>query len=316
MNFEYLIGWYRAFIFQKKPRKTLHQNSLRPYSGDKVRFIPAFPPESVRDLIVLVLVIAFITRIILVYAPLRKLATSIDDDLENRGVMANLNNVSELFLKPSLKQLGRSFIGWEIMTLIAPMAIAFPTIALLNANSVALGTLSRATYSLFAALLVIWLARDIRRSAKLRDFFERSYFQLEGMWLMAENEFQSWNLNQDFKRSWFLNELKQAETNENEATIESGLVSGVAGLLSQNPIALSIAKQIKRGLDYTILAPFSDQIHATVMGIIRTRMNQIVEEQLEDFRRKSPLRRANALVEALLPTFLMTLVIVVNNGGL
>ena len=45
---------------------------------------------------------------------------------------------------------------------------------------------------------------------------------------MAENEFQSWNLNQDFKRSWFLNELKQAETNENEATIESGLVSGVA----------------------------------------------------------------------------------------
>ena len=93
-------------------------------------------------------------------------------------------------------------------------------------------------------------------------------------------------------------------------------MSGVAGLLSQNPIALSIAKQIKRGLDYTIRAPFSDQIHATVMGIIRTRMNQIVEEQLEDFRRKSPLRRANALVEALLPTFLMTLVIVVNNGGL
>ena len=267
-------------------------------------------------MIVLVLITAFITRIILVYAPLRKLATSIDDDLENRGVMANLNNVSELFLKPSMKQLGRSFIGWEMMTLIAPMAIAFPTIAILNANSVALGTLSRATYSLFAALLVIWLARDIRRSAKLRDFFERSYFQLEGMWLMAENEFQSWNLNQDFKRSWFLNELKQAETNENEATIESGLVSGVAGLLSQNPIALSIAKQIKRGLDYTILAPFSDQIHATVMGIIRTRMNQIVEEQLEDFRRKSPLRRANALVEALLPTFLMTLVIVVNNGGL
>ena len=267
-------------------------------------------------MIVLVLITAFITRIILVYAPLRKLATSIDDDLENRGVMANLNNVSELFLKPSMKQLGRSFIGWEMMTLIAPMAIAFPTIAILNANSVALGTLSRATYSLFAALLVIWLARDIRRSAKLRDFFERSYFQLEGMWLMAENEFQSWNLNQDFKRSWFLNELKQAETNENEVTIESGLMSGVAGLLSQNPIALSIAKQIKRGLDYTILAPFSDQIHATVMGIIRTRMNQIVEEQLEDFRRKSPLRRANALVEALLPTFLMTLVIVVNNGGL
>ena len=281
-----------------------------------MRFIPAFPPESVRDLIVLVLVIAFITRIILVYAPLRKLATSIDDDLENRGVMANLNNVSELFLKPSLKQLGRSFIGWEIMTLIAPMAIALPTIAFLNANSVALGTLSRATYSLFAALLVIWLARDIRRSAKLRDFFERSYSQLEGMWLMAENEFQSWNLNQDFKRSWFLNELKQAETNEKESSTESGLVSGVASLLSQNPIALSIAKQIKRGLDYTILAPFSDQIHATVMGIIRTRMNQIVEEQLEDFRRKSPLRRANALVEALLPTFLMTLVIVVNNGGL
>ena len=281
-----------------------------------MRFIPAFPPESVRDLIVLVLITAFITRIILVYAPLRKLATSIDDDLENRGVMANLNNVSELFLKPSMKQLGRSFIGWEMMTLIAPMAIAVPTIAILNANSVALGTLSRATYSLFAALLVIWLARDIRRSAKLRDFFERSYFQIEGMWLMAENEFQSWNLNQDFKRSWFLNELKQAETNENEVTIESGLVSGVAGLLSQNPIALSIAKQIKRGLDYTILAPFSDQIHATVMGIIRTRMNQIVEEQLEDFRRKSPLRRANALVEALLPTFLMTLVIVVNNGGL
>ena len=281
-----------------------------------MRFIPAFPPESVRDLIVLVLVIAFITRIILVYAPLRKLATSIDDDLENRGVMANLNNVSELFLKPSLKQLGRSFIGWEIMTLIAPMAIALPTIAFLNANSVALGTLSRATYSLFAALLVIWLARDIRRSAKLRDFFERSYSQLEGMWLMAENEFQSWNLNQDFKRSWFLNELKQAETNEKESTTESGLVSGVASLLSQNPIALSIAKQIKRGLDYTILAPFSDQIHATVMGIIRTRMNQIVEEQLEDFRRKSPLRRANALFEALLPTLLMTLVVVVNNGGL
>tara|TARA_B100000900_G_scaffold416257_1_gene450626 strand:- start:334 stop:1179 length:846 start_codon:yes stop_codon:yes gene_type:complete len=281
-----------------------------------VRFIPAFPPESVRDLIVLVLVIAFITRIILVYAPLRKLATSIDDDLENRGVMANLNNVSELFLKPSLKQLGRSFIGWEIMTLIAPMAIALPTIAFLNANSVALGTLSRATYSLFAALLVIWLARDIRRSAKLRDFFERSYSQLEGMWLMAENEFQSWNLNQDFKRSWFLNELKQAETNEKESTTESGLVSGVASLLSQNPIALSIAKQIKRGLDYTILAPFSDQIHATVMGIIRTRMNQIVEEQLENFRRKSPLRRANALFEALLPTLLMTLVVVVNNGGL
>ncbi len=281
-----------------------------------MRFIPAFPPESVRDLIVLVLVIAFITRIILVYAPLRKLATSIDDDLENRGVMANLNNVSELFLKPSLKQLGRSFIGWEIMTLIAPMAIALPTIAFLNANSVALGTLSRATYSLFAALLVIWLARDIRRSAKLRDFFERSYSQLEGMWLMAENEFQSWNLNQDFKRSWFLNELKQAETNEKESTTESGLVSGVASLLSQNPIALSIAKQIKRGLDYTILAPFSDQIHATVMGIIRTRMNQIVEEQLENFRRKSPLRRANALFEALLPTLLMTLVVVVNNGGL
>ena len=250
------------------------------------------------------------------YAPLRKLATSIDDDLENRGVMANLNNVSELFLKPSLKQLGRSFIGWEIMTLIAPMAIALPTIAFLNANSVALGTLSRATYSLFAALLVIWLARDIRRSAKLRDFFERSYSQLEGMWLMAENEFQSWNLNQDFKRSWFLNELKQAETNEKESTTESGLVSGVASLLSQNPIALSIAKQIKRGLDYTILAPFSDQIHATVMGIIRTRMNQIVEEQLENFRRKSPLRRANALFEALLPTLLMTLVVVVNNGGL
>ena len=52
------------------------------------------------------------------------------------------------------------------------------------------------------------------------------------------------------------------------------------------------------------------------MGIIRTRMNQIVEEQLEAFRRKSPLRRANALFEALLPTFVMAIVLIAHNGGL
>ena len=281
-----------------------------------MRLLLSIPPESVRDLVLIVLIIAFLARIFLVYGSLRKLARSIDDDIDKRGLLANLNNVSELFLRPSIKQLGKAFIGWEILTLIAPMAIAMPMIVIFHANSTSLDSLSRPTYSIFAALLVVWLARDIRRSTKLREFFERTYVQLEGMWLMAESEFQSWNLNQDFKRSWFLNELKHAETDKNAATVEAGLVSGFVGLLSQNPIALSIAKQVKRSLDYTILAPFSEQIHTTVMGIIRTRMNQIVEEQLEAFRRKSPLRRANALFEALLPTFVMAIVLIAHNGGL
>ena len=182
------------------------------------------------------------------------------------------------------------------------MAIASAhIITFLTSCPLKISTFKANLFYLLAALFVVWLARDIRRSTKLREFFERTYVQLEGMWLMAESEFQSWNLNQDFKRSWFLNELKHAETDKNAATIEAGLVSGFAGLLLPKIQSPLHRKASQKSLDYTILAPFSEQIHATVMGIIRTRMNQIVEEQLEAFRRKSPLRRANALFEALFP---------------
>ena len=98
-----------------------------------MRLLLSIPPESVRDLVLIVLIIAFLARIFLVYGSLRKLARSIDDDIDKRGLLANLNNVSELFLRPSIKQLGRAFIGWEILTLIAPMAIAMPMIVIFRA---------------------------------------------------------------------------------------------------------------------------------------------------------------------------------------
>ena len=273
-------------------------------------------PSTVRGAVLLVLTVAFVARISMVYKPLRRLAASIDDDLENRGMLANLNNVSELFLKPSIKKLGKSFIFWEILTLVAPLALAIPLLSYLEADEVQLGNLERSTYSIFVAFLVIWLARDIRKSARLRDFIERSYIQLEAMWTMAEREFQSWNLNHDFRRSWFLNELKQAESQYMDEADEIGIIPGIFQALTENPIVMSFAKQIKKGLDYTILAPFSNKIHSTVMGIIRTRMNQIVEEQLEDFKKKSPLRRANAIFEAFLPTFAMSLVVLIQGHGL
>ena len=186
---------------------------------------------------------------------------------------------------------------------------------LVGAREIHASDLSPISYPLFAGFLVVWLARDIRRSSRLRAFLEVTYIKLEGMWMFAEEEFKSWNLNQDFRRSWFLNELQQADLNE-VAEEESGILSGFAGLLSKNPIAVAVVKQIKRGLDTNILAPFSDQIHATVMSVIRMRMNQIVGEQLEDFRRKSPIRRANLLFEALLPTIFVAVLLMLHSGGI
>ena len=208
-------------------------------------------------------------------------------------------NVSEIFLKPSIQKLGRSFIISEVFILFAPMLIALPVMTLVGAREIHASELSPISYPLFAGFLVVWLARDIRRSSRLRAFLEVTHIRLEGMWVFAEEEFKSWNLNQDFRRSWFLNELQQADLNETSEE-ESGIFSGFAGLLSKNPIAVAVVKQIKRGLDSNILAPFSNQIHATVMSVIRMRMNQIVGEQLEDFRQKSPMRRANLLFLSLI----------------
>ena len=242
-----------------------------------MQILPLFPPETVRDYLVVVLAIAFLIRISMVIGPLRRLATSIDDDIEHRSTISNLMNVSEIFLKPSIQSLGRSFILSEFFILFAPILIALPVMTLVGAREIHASDLSPISYPLFAGFLVVWLARDIRRSSRLRAFLEVTYIKLEGMWMFAEEEFKSWNLNQDFRRSWFLNELQQADLNE-VAEEESGILSGFAGLLSKNPIAVAVVKQIKRGLDTNILAPFSDQIHATVMSVIRMRMNQIVGE--------------------------------------
>ena len=242
-----------------------------------MEILPAIPPETVRDFLVVVLANAFLIRILLVIGPLRRLATSIDDDMEHRSTISNLMNVSEIFLKPSIQKLGRSFIFSEVFILFAPMLIAIPVMSLVGAREIDASALSPISYPLFAGFLVVWLARDIRRSFRLRSFLDVTHIRLEGMWMFAEEEFKSWNLNQDFRRSWFLNELQQADLKESNED-ENMIFSGFAGLLSKNPIAVAVVKQIKRGLDSNILAPFSEQIHATVMSIIRMRMNQIVGE--------------------------------------
>jgi hypothetical protein len=279
-----------------------------------MQILPLFPPETVRDYLVVVLAIAFLIRISVIIGPIRRLATSIDDDLEQRSTVSNLMNVSEIFLKPSVQKLGRSFIIGEVFILFAPMLIALPVMTFVGAREIHASELSPISYPLFAGFLAVWLARDIRRSSRLRAFLEVTHIRLEGMWVFAEEEFKSWNLNQDFRRSWFLNELQQADLSETSEE-ESGLISGFAGLLSKNPIAVAIVKQIKRGLDSNILAPFSSQIHATVMSVIRMRMNQIVGEQLDDFRQKSSIRRVNLLFEALLPTIFVAALLVLHAGG-
>ena len=280
-----------------------------------MEILPAIPPETVRDFLVVVLATAFLIRILLVIGPLRRLATSIDDDMEHRSTISNLMNVSEIFLKPSIQKLGRSFIFSEVFILFAPMLIAIPVMSLVGAREIDASALSPISYPLFAGFLVVWLARDIRRSFRLRSFLEVTHIRLEGMWMFAEEEFKSWNLNQDFRRSWFLNELQQADLKESTED-ENMIFSGFAGLLSKNPIAVAVVKQIKRGLDSNILAPFSEQIHATVMSIIRMRMNQIVGEQLEDFRQRSPMRRANLLSEALFPTIFIAVLLLLHSGGI
>ena len=279
-----------------------------------MQILPVFPPETVRDYLVVVLAIAFLIRISVIIGPIRRLATSIDDDLEQRSTVSNLMNVSEIFLKPSIQKLGRSFIIGEVFILFAPMLIALPVMTFVGAREIHASELSPISYPLFAGFLAVWLARDIRRSSRLRAFLEVTHIRLEGMWAFAEEEFKSWNLNQDFRRSWFLNELQQADLSETSEE-ESGLISGFAGLLSKNPIAVAIVKQIKRGLDSNILAPFSSQIHATVMSVIRMRMNEIVGEQLDDFRQKSSIRRVNLLFEALLPTIFVAALLVLHAGG-
>jgi len=280
-----------------------------------MEILPAIPPETVRDFLVVVLANAFLIRILLVIGPLRRLATSIDDDMEHRSTISNLMNVSEIFLKPSIQKLGRSFIFSEVFILFAPMLIAIPVMSLVGAREIDASALSPISYPLFAGFLVVWLARDIRRSFRLRSFLDVTHIRLEGMWMFAEEEFKSWNLNQDFRRSWFLNELQQADLKESTED-ENMIFSGFAGLLSKNPIAVAVVKQIKRGLDSNILAPFSEQIHATVMSIIRMRMNQIVGEQLEDFRQRSPMRRANLLSEALFPTIFIAVLLLLHSGGI
>ena len=280
-----------------------------------MQILPVLPPETVRDYLVVILAIAFIIRISMIIGPLRRLATSIDDDIEHRSTISNLMNVSDIFLKPSIQSLGRSFILSEVFILFAPMLIALPVMTLVGAREIHAFELSSISYPLFAGFLVVWLARDIRRSSRLRAFLEVTHIRLEGMWMFAEEEFKSWNLNQDFRRSWFLNELQQANPKDT-AEEEGGVLSGFAGLLSKNPLAIAVVKQIKRGLDSNILAPFSDQIHATVMSIIRMRMNQIVGEQLEDFRQKSPMRRINLLSEALLPTIFIAALLMLHAGGI
>ena len=280
-----------------------------------MEILPAIPPETVRDFLVVVLAIAFLIRIFMIIGPLRRLATSIDDDMEHRSTISNLTNVSEIFLKPSIQRLGRSFIFSEVFILFAPMLIAIPVMSLVGAREIDASALSPIIYPLFAGFLVVWLARDIRRSSRLRVFLDVTHIRLEGMWMFAEEEFKSWNLNQDFRRSWFLNELQQADLKESTED-ENMIFSGFAGLLSKNPIVVAVVKQIKRGLDSNILAPFSEQIHATVMSIIRMRMNQIVGEQLEDFRQRSPMRRANLLSEALLPTIFIAVLLMFHSGGI
>tara|TARA_B100001113_G_scaffold335866_1_gene315749 strand:+ start:767 stop:1609 length:843 start_codon:yes stop_codon:yes gene_type:complete len=280
-----------------------------------VQLLPVLPPETVRDYLVVVLTAAFIIRISMIIGPLRRLATSIDDDIEHRSTVSNLMNVSDIFLKPSIQSLGKSFILSEVFILFAPMLIALPVMTLVGAREILASELSPMSYPIFAGFLVLWLARDIRRSSRLRAFLDVTHIRLEGMWMFAEEEFRSWNLNQDFRRSWFLNELQQADLKE-AVEGENGILSGFAGLLSRNPIAVAVVKQIKRGLDSNILAPFSEQIHSTVMSVIRMRMNQIVGEQLEDFRRKSPMRRANLLFEALLPTMFISALLMLHVGGI
>ncbi|MBH33343.1 MAG: hypothetical protein CMB75_02975 [Euryarchaeota archaeon] len=280
-----------------------------------MQLLPVLPPETVRDYLVVVLTAAFIIRISMIIGPLRRLATSIDDDIEHRSTVSNLMNVSDIFLKPSIQSLGKSFILSEVFILFAPMLIALPVMTLVGAREILASELSPMSYPIFAGFLVLWLARDIRRSSRLRAFLDVTHIRLEGMWMFAEEEFRSWNLNQDFRRSWFLNELQQADLKE-AVEGENGILSGFAGLLSRNPIAVAVVKQIKRGLDSNILAPFSEQIHSTVMSVIRMRMNQIVGEQLEDFRRKSPMRRANLLFEALLPTMFISALLMLHVGGI
>ena len=258
---------------------------------------------------------AALEHVVGVQEKLKTISIGPDDDMEQRSTVANLMNVSEIFLKPSIQKLGRSFIISEVFILFAPMLIALPVMTLVGAREIHASELSPISYPLFAGFLVVWLARDIRRSSRLRAFLEVTHIRLEGMWVFAEEEFKSWNLNQDFRRSWFLNELQQADLNETSEE-ESGIFSGFAGLLSKNPIAVAVVKQIKRGLDSNILAPFSNQIHATVMSVIRMRMNQIVGEQLEDFRQKSPMRRANLLFEALLPTIFIAALLMLHAGGI
>ena len=94
-----------------------------------MEILPAIPPETVRDFLVVVLATAFLIRILLVIGPLRRLATSIDDDMEHRSTISNLMNVSEIFLKPSIQKLGRSFIFSEVFILFAPMLIAIPVMS-------------------------------------------------------------------------------------------------------------------------------------------------------------------------------------------
>ena len=179
-----------------------------------MQLLPVLPPETVRDYLVVVLTAAFIIRISMIIGPLRRLATSIDDDIEHRSTVSNLMNVSDIFLKPSIQSLGKSFILSEVFILFAPMLIALPVMTLVGAREILASELSPMSYPIFAGFLVLWLARDIRRSSRLRAFLDVTHIRLEGMWMFAEEEFRSWNLNQDFRRSWFLNELQQADLKE------------------------------------------------------------------------------------------------------
>jgi len=120
-----------------------------------MQILPVIPPETIRDYLVVVLAIAFIIRISMVIGPLRRLATSIDDDMEQRSTVSNLMNVSEIFLKPSIQKLGRSFIISEVFILFAPMLIALPVMTLVGAREIHASELSPISYPLFAGFLVV-----------------------------------------------------------------------------------------------------------------------------------------------------------------
>lgn len=143
-----------------------------------MEILPAIPPETVRDFLVVVLAIAFLIRIFMIIGPLRRLATSIDDDMEHRSTISNLTNVSEIFLKPSIQRLGRSFIFSEVFILFAPMLIAIPVMSLVGAREIDASALSPIIYPLFAGFLVVWLARDIRRSSRLRVFLDVTHYMV------------------------------------------------------------------------------------------------------------------------------------------